>query len=68
MKQQIQNRIDELKQELETGRTALLDLEGQSQQIRSQMLRINGAIQVLKELLESDDNASESPVLKTVNE
>lgn len=67
MKQQIQNRIDELKKELEVGRTALRDLEAQSQQIRSQMLRINGAIQVLHELLEDADNTASGPVLKTVN-
>lgn len=69
MKQKIENRINELQQELESGRSALTDLETRSVEIRSQMLRINGAIQVLGELL-SDSKTSEviDPLLKSVNQ
>lgn len=69
MKQLIENRIDELQQELESGRTALAELEARTTEVRSQMLRINGAMQVLEELL-SDSEPSEAvdPPLKSVNQ
>ena len=53
MHQQIQSRIEVLKNEFETGQTRLRDLEMQQSRLRETLLRISGAIQVLEEMLES---------------
>ena len=69
MKQLIETRIKELQQEIESGRTALAELETRTAEVRSQMLRINGAIQVLEELLpESESSEAVDPPLKSVNQ
>jgi predicted nuclease with TOPRIM domain len=60
MQQQIQSRIAALKSEFETGQTKLRELEMQQSRIRETLLRISGAIQVLEEMLESN-NANEKP-------
>lgn len=51
MREQIQERLDELKQEFETGQQRLADIENQGAQLRQTLLRISGAIQVLEEML-----------------
>jgi hypothetical protein len=51
MKDQIQTRLDELKQEFESGQQRLAEFEGQAAQLRQTLLRISGAIQVLEEVL-----------------
>jgi predicted nuclease with TOPRIM domain len=51
MKEQIQERIEQLKAEYESGQKMLADLETQESNLRTTMLRISGAIQVLKKLL-----------------
>ena len=51
MKEQIKERIEQLKAEYESGQKMLADLEIQESNLRSTMLRISGAIQVLEELL-----------------
>lgn len=69
MKQLIESRISGLQQELESGRATLAELDGRSAEVRSQMLRINGAIQVLEEVLAESDLAKETdPPLKSVNQ
>ncbi|MFW2438534.1 MAG: hypothetical protein ACN4GR_04100 [Arenicellales bacterium] len=69
MKIKIEARIKELQQELESGRNALAELESRTAEVRSQMLRINGAIQVLEELLsESESSEVADPPLKSVNQ
>ncbi len=50
MHQQIQNRIETLRKEMEVGQQRMQDLERQLAQLRDTMLRISGAIQVLEEL------------------
>ncbi len=51
MKEQIQERIQQLKAEYESGQKMLADLEIQESNLRTTMMRISGAIQVLEELL-----------------
>ncbi|NCQ70621.1 MAG: hypothetical protein GPI99_08310 [Microcystis aeruginosa W13-15] len=51
MKEQIKERIEQLKAEYESGQKMLADLETQESNLRTTMMRISGAIQVLEELL-----------------
>jgi prefoldin subunit 5 len=53
----MQQRLQELRTELEKGRQRMQMLERERQEIRDTMLRISGAIQVLEEL---GDGAAES--------
>lgn len=47
-------RLTELREEFAKGETMLTQLEEQSQELRSKLLRISGAIQVLEELSDTD--------------
>ena len=61
MKEQIQERIQQLKAEYESGQKMLADLETQASNLRTTMLRISGAIQILEELItnaEEEENIS----------
>lgn len=51
----LQNRLGELRQELEVGETRLQELEREMVVVQQTMLRIRGAIQVLTELDEPPD-------------
>ena len=51
MKMQLEQRLQELATEFDTGQAKLNDLEGQVSTLRDTLLRISGAIQVLKEEL-----------------
>jgi predicted nuclease with TOPRIM domain len=51
MRQEIQARLEELKQELETGQAELQKVEMQRAYLNETVLRISGAVQVLEELL-----------------
>jgi hypothetical protein len=57
MREQIERRLDELKLEFEAGQKLLADLEQKKANLEQTLLRISGAIQVLDEVL-----ASEQPV------
>lgn len=59
MEADIQSRLEELRAEKEKGEQMLMKLEAESNDLRSQLLRISGAIQVLEELSASD--GSEQP-------
>ena len=59
MNNRIRDRLAELEQEQESGYQALADLDARAAALKSQMLRINGAIQVLRELLA--ETGSEAP-------
>lgn len=52
MKEQLSARLQQLKNEYEAGQRMLADLESRSQEVRSTLLRIGGAIQVLEEELQ----------------
>jgi hypothetical protein len=54
--QRLEQRLKALREELETGRKMLAELEAQRLGVEQTTLRISGAIQVLEELL-----AGESP-------
>lgn len=51
MKEQLQQRLQSLKTEYATGQKMLADLEAKQANLRDTLLRINGAIQVLEEIL-----------------
>jgi hypothetical protein len=51
MREQIEQRLRELKTEFEAGQKMLADLEAQQTRIRETLLRISGAVQVLEELV-----------------
>ena len=47
----MQQRLRELRAELDKGRQRMQELEREQREVRDTMLRISGAIQVLEELL-----------------
>lgn len=57
MKQQLELRLKELRDQFESGQKMMADLESKQANLRDTLLRISGAIQVLEELsaTESDD-------------
>ncbi|MBI1277557.1 MAG: hypothetical protein GC179_05470 [Anaerolineaceae bacterium] len=57
MKAQLQQRLDELKAEFEAGQKKLAELDTQTANLRSTLLRISGAIQVLEEELSKVNGA-----------
>lgn len=52
MKEQLKQRIKELETEFETGQKMLAEMEAKRSNLKESLLRISGAIQVLKEELE----------------
>jgi len=50
LREQLQQRLEELKREFETGQARLHELEMQETRLRETLLRISGAIQVLEEV------------------
>ncbi|MGB8687698.1 MAG: hypothetical protein WCD53_10235 [Microcoleus sp.] len=62
MKQQLQQRLQELKAEYESGKKVLGDLEAKQANVRDTLLRMAGAIQVLEEeLVKADSNTIHTP-------
>ncbi|NER81020.1 MAG: hypothetical protein F6K42_15920 [Leptolyngbya sp. SIO1D8] len=55
MKEQLQQRLQELKSEYASGQKVLADLEAKQANIQSTLLRIQGAIQVLEEELDKTE-------------
>lgn len=51
MKEQLENRLNELKREFELGQNKLREVEAEEAGLRQTLLRISGAIQVLEEEL-----------------
>lgn len=51
MREQLEERLNQLKAEFEEGQKLLADLEARQANLKTTMLRISGAIQVLEELL-----------------
>ena len=65
MREELQNRLEVLRKEFETGQGRLRDLEMQETHLRETLLRISGAIQVLEELLaaaQPGENKQNPPV------
>jgi hypothetical protein len=57
LKQQLEQRLEELRAELEAGRKTLAELENKEKNLRSTLLRISGAIKVLEEELGKENIA-----------
>jgi hypothetical protein len=63
MREQIEERLAALRQEFEAGRRMLADLETRQVELQQTLLRIGGAVQVLEELLGSEEaDTGEPPV------
>jgi uncharacterized coiled-coil DUF342 family protein len=62
MKEEIKARINELKAELESGRKMMEEMEVKRTNITYSLLRINGAIQVLEELMQKQESENNPDV------
>jgi chromosome segregation ATPase len=51
MREQLEERVSQLKAEQQKGQQMLAELENRQAELRQTLLRISGAIQVLEELL-----------------
>ena len=60
MKEQIQERIEQLKNEYVTGQQKLMEVEAQTRTLREALFRISGAIQVLEEELQAEEKKTEN--------
>ncbi len=65
MREQLEQRLNELKTEFEAGKKMLAELETKQANLRETLLRISGAIQVLQEVLDergvAQRNGQETP-------
>jgi hypothetical protein len=62
VREQIEERLAALRQEYEAGGRMLADLEARRVELQQTLLRIGGAVQVLEELLGSEEaDAGEPP-------
>ena len=60
MKQQLEQRLQSLKSEFESGQKMLAELEAKQANLRDTLLRISGAIQVIEEELNSASKIEEN--------
>ena len=67
MKNLIESRLKELQTEYQKGQEQLVTLEQETATLKSSMLRINGAIQVLEELLQQKEPDIEQDSTKSNN-
>ncbi len=67
MKKQLEDRLQELKSEYESGRKMMADYEAKQADLQKTLLRIEGAIQVLTEELEkSESEPKEAEVVDAI--
>ena len=64
MKEQLDQRLEELRKEFEAGQKMLSEMEIKQANLRESLLRISGAIQVLEELNGSDLNEKGAEINK----
>ena len=62
MREQLEQRLEELRAEFEAGQQQLADLEARAASLRETLLRISGAIQVLEEELGKTPQGSPNEV------
>jgi hypothetical protein len=67
MKQQLEQRLKELRAEYLAGQKVLGELENKQAALRKTLLRINSTIQVLEEELSKETIIEENKLKKTVN-
>lgn len=60
MKDRIENRLQELKEEFENGQKMMTDLQNRQASLNETLVRISGAIQVLEEELSLENNELEN--------
>lgn len=60
MKEQLSKRLEELKEEFESGQKVMSELEIKQKNLKETMLRISGAIQVLEEELQKAQKPTEA--------
>lgn len=58
MQEQLEKRVTELEAEYRAGQEMLAELEAKRADLQQTLLRISGAIQVLKELLGADSDST----------
>ena len=64
MQQKLEQRLNDLKQEFESGQKMLADLEAQQADLQQTLLRISGAIQVLEEMIAGETAAEGATVVE----
>ena len=67
MREQLQQRLIELKSEFDLGQNKLAELETQATNMRNMLLRISGAIQVLEEELDKSAPPQEMGQVQVVS-
>ena len=60
MRERIEQRLEQLKSEYESGQKMLAETEAKAAQLRDTLLRISGAIQVLEEELQELRDSAEA--------
>ena len=63
MKQQIEQRLRELKAEYATGQKSIAELENKQAALKNTLLRINNAIKALEEELQKENSNEETKKL-----
>ncbi|MEM9337531.1 MAG: hypothetical protein AAGA66_02300 [Bacteroidota bacterium] len=67
MRKRLEQRLKELEQELEKGQKQLVQLDEQRNTMEKTLLRISGAIQVLKEELEEQTDETPTEMISESN-
>lgn len=67
MKETLQIRLQNLRGEFESGTKMAAELEGKLSSVRTTLLRISGAIQVLEELMNEEDSREREEVHPPLN-
>ena len=57
MRDHIKKRLQDLREEFAAGQKMMTELDAQQTHLRSSLLRLSGAIQVLEELINQDEAA-----------
>ncbi len=65
---QLKNRLLDLEKEFEEGQKMLSELDSRRENLRETMLRISGAIQVLEELLNSQEKELQTAGLEAAKQ
>jgi predicted nuclease with TOPRIM domain len=68
MREQLAARVTELETEYRAGQEMLTDLDAKRADLQQTLLRISGAIQVLKELLDTSQGNGSAPAAPPQNE
>ncbi len=65
MENKLEQRLEELKTEFESGQKVLAELDAKQASVKNTLIRISGAIQVLEEILNSQHESNKD---NSVNE